>query len=199
MLTGCRGTVHYLDDILVAGISQKEHDENLQQVLTRLQKSGMKLNSEKRTFLVTALQYLGHHLSREGIKLAEGTLDAISKAPSPTDVKSLQSFLGLASYYLKFVPHYAMIVDPLRALLQKGVVFTLAAEQAQAFEKVKNLIKNCYTLAIFDPTLQTIVTTDASIYELGAVLQQLHPEGIRRVAFASRTLSETERRYSVGG
>lgn len=198
VLKGCRGTVHYLDDILVAGISQKEHGENLQQVLTRLQKSGMKLNSEKCTFSATKLQYLGHHLSREGIKPAEGTLKAISKAPYTTDVKSLQSFLGLASYYLKFLPHYATIVDLLRALLRKGIEFSWAAEQAQAFEKVKNLIKNCCTLAIFDPTLQTIVTTDASSYGLGAVLQQLHPEGIRMVAFATRTLSETERRYSVG-
>lgn len=198
VLKDCTGVVHYLDDILVFGKTQEDHDRNLIRVLQRLEAAGVRLNSKKCTFSAQEIQFLGHTLSDGTLRPSQDTLAAILQAPCPQNVTELRSFLGLASYYLKFVPHFSTVVEPLRRLLREGVQFTWGPEQQKAFETIKFLIKDCVPLVLFDTSLPTFVTTDASGCGLGAVLQQLHPEGLRTVCFASRTLSPAERAYSTG-
>lgn len=122
---------------------------------------------------------------------------AIQQAPPPHDAQSLRSFLGLAGWYSKFIPNYATLVKPLRALLRKSTGFCWTGEAQEYFNHLKHLITTSPALALYDPTLPTTVTTDASDYGVGAVLTQSHGTDERTVAFASRTLSDCERKYST--
>ncbi|XP_064469689.1 uncharacterized protein LOC135384417 [Ornithodoros turicata] len=195
---GCEGTIHYLDDILVFGKNRRDHDNNLRMVLQRLESSLLRLNKKKCIFGVQEVQFLGHRIVNGTLKPSQDTLEAIIEAPSPQTISALRSFLGLASYYLKFIPHFSSVTEPLRRLLRNGVPFTWTSEQQDAFKSVKLLMRDCIPLALFDSSLPTVVTTDASNCGLGAVLQQQHPEGLRTVCFASRSLSSTEEAYSTG-
>lgn len=125
-------------------------------------------------------------------------VNAIVNAPRPNDVAELRSFLKLVGYYAKFLPHYAGIVEPLRKLLRQGVRFSWNEDAAQSFRQVKLLLSTCRAIHMFDSSLPVVVTTDASEHGLGAVLQQKFQGELRTVAFASRTLTQAERNYSVG-
>ncbi|KAK0134339.1 Retrovirus-related Pol polyprotein from transposon 17.6 [Merluccius polli] len=192
------GVQCYLDDIIVTGTTAEEHDRNLKAVLLRIDSAGLKLNYSKCHIRKTELTFLGHTVSAKGLQPDASHVDAVSQAPPPTDLLMLRSFLGLTGWYAKFIPDYAFVVEPLRALLRGSATFIWTPEAQQSFEAVKRLIVDSPALSLFDPELPTIVTTDASDYGLGAVLTQIHPDASERtVAFASRTLSPAERKYST--
>uniref|UniRef100_A0A1A8N061 Gypsy retrotransposon integrase-like protein 1 n=4 Tax=Nothobranchius TaxID=28779 RepID=A0A1A8N061_9TELE len=154
-------------------------------------------NVEKCQFNQTSLRFLGHVISAQGLLPDGEHIKAITEAPAPSDAPTLRSFLGLTSWYAKFVDNYATLVEPMRECLRNDTFHWTEAAQL-SFEKVKSGIVNSAALTVFDPSLPTIVSTDASDYGLGAVLTQVHPDGIEKtVAFASRTLSTAERKYSV--
>lgn len=197
ILKGCSGVLCYLDDILVWGKTRQEHDANLHAVLSRISNSGMKLN-DKCVFAVQEIQFLGHSVNTRGLSPLESKVHAIVNAPTPTDSKSLQSFLGLAGYYSKFIPHYADVVEPLRAMLRKGQTFNWSQEANSSFNAIKELLAANPVVQIFDEQLPIVITTDASNIGLGAVFQQRQGDQLITIAFASRTLSPAERRYSAG-
>ncbi|XP_070392639.1 uncharacterized protein [Dermacentor albipictus] len=196
ILQSCKNVVCYLDDILVWGRTKPEHDANLREVLLCISNSGMKLN-EKCVF-VRELTFLGHKISAEGISPTESKVKAILNAPAPTDIKSLQSFLGLAGYYAKFIDHYAELVEPLRLMLRQGQNFAWSDDAQRSFNQLKARLACSPVIKIFNPELPVVVTTDASDVGVGAVLQQQYGSKLKTVAFASRTLSVAERKYSVG-
>ncbi|XP_064482545.1 uncharacterized protein K02A2.6-like [Ornithodoros turicata] len=185
------------DDIIVYGHSQEEHDNNLRHVLKRLSAEGLKLN-HKCVFDVVELTFLGHVVNAHGLLPQTSAIQALQRAPPPTDLKSLRSFLGLLGYYSKFIHHFAELVEPMRELLREGKTFEWTSRADQTFNKVKATLSSCPVLHMFDVQLPVVVTTDASSYGLGAVLQQIKGNEVRTVAFASRTLSSVERKYSVG-
>ncbi|XP_042145272.1 uncharacterized protein LOC120848911 [Ixodes scapularis] len=197
ILRDCPGVQFYLDDIIVYGSTLKEHDENLRRVLSRISQAGMKLN-RKGVFQVQELSFLGHHLSVKGLAPLSSKVDAVLNFATPSDAVKLRAFLGLVEYYSKFIPHCSTIVEPMRRLLRKGVRFNWSPEVEASFQKVKTSIQEAPILAMFDPTLPIVVATDASQYGLGAVLQQQYGSQLRPVAFASRSLTDAERRYSTG-
>ena len=123
---------------------------------------------------------------------------AVTQALPPKDASTLHSFLRLTSWDSKFIPNYATVVEPLRALLRKDADFSWTEAAHTQFERVKKMIANSPALALFDPIVTTVVTTDTSDYGLRAVLTQLHEDSTEgTVAFASRTLTECERKYST--
>ncbi|XP_064463094.1 uncharacterized protein K02A2.6-like [Ornithodoros turicata] len=197
VLQGCKGVLFYIDDIIIYGRTEEEHMQNVRAVLRRLASEGLKLN-DKCLFNVSELPFLGHTVTSSGLLPQQTAVTAIEKAPPPKDLKSLRSFLGLAGYYSKFIPHYAEVVEPMRDLLRRKQPFAWTAAADQGFKQVKKLLVTCPNLTMFNPTLPVTVTTDASSYGLGAVLQQHDGSQLRTVAFGSRTLSEQERKYSVG-
>lgn len=142
--------------------------------------------------------FLGHKVSAQGIAPLQTKVDALNAAPIPTDIIQLRSFLGMVEYYSRFMPRLASEVEPLRRFLRKDTPLVWDNEADRSFNQVKKLLSSAKTLRMFDPTLPTIVATDASAYGIGAMLQQSHGDGVFPVAFASRTLTSTERRYSVG-
>lgn len=197
VLRNCKGVRFYLDDIIVYGSSQREHDENLREVLSCISRAGMKLN-RKGVFRVQELSYLGHRLSTEGLAPLPSKVDDVQNFEAPSDPSKLKAFLGLVEYYNKFIPHCSTLVEPLRRLLRKDVPFVWSPEVEASFRKVKGCLKNAPILSLFDPTLPVVVSTDASMYGLGAVLQQQIGNQLRTIAFASRSLTNAERMYSTG-
>lgn len=198
ILSGLKGVKCYLDDVIIYGPSQEEHDANLKAVMKRIQEAGLQLNKEKCLFSQTTLTFLGHRLSPEGLQPSDGHVTAILNAPAPTDAATLRSFLGLSAWYSKFIPNYASLVEPMRALLRKNTTFKWNDEAQKSFDQVKNMVVNSPALKLFDPNKPTVVSTDASDYGLGAVLTQVNEAGEEdTIAFASRSLSDAERKYSI--
>nr|XP_054765813.1 uncharacterized protein K02A2.6-like [Lytechinus pictus] len=198
ILAGLPGVQCYLDDIIVYGKDRSEHDKHLNNVLKKLQDAGLRLNPSKCQFYLSELSYLGHCVSSKGLSPDDSHVQAILEAPAPTDVSKLRSVLGMTNYYTKFVPNYATVVEPMRRLLCKDVPFEWGAEQQEAYDKVKSTIAKRIVLGLFNPNLHTVVTTDASDYGLGAVLSQVKEGQEIPIAFASRSLSPAERKYSTG-
>ena len=144
---------------------------------------------EKCLFRKNELSFLGHVVSASGIRPNPDHFTAITEAPPPRDATALQSFLGLTGWYSNFIPCYASVVEPLRALLRKNAEFKWTDAAQKAFSHLKKLIATSPALTLFDPALPTLVTTDACDYGIGAVLTQLHGDTEKTVAFASSTLT----------
>lgn len=198
VLQGLPNVANYLDDVIVWGRTKSEHDHMLKVVLQRIQDAGLQLNDSKCHFNKSSLCFLGHTVSAQGIYPHEGHLSAMLHAPVPNDAHQLRSLLGLLSWYNKFIPNFATVVEPLRACIRQGTEFSWSDEAQKSFSAVKELLLQSPALALFDPNLATVVSTDASDYGLGAVLSQIHENNTERiVAFASRTLSTAERKYST--
>ena len=196
ILDGLHGVQAYLDDIIVFGRSREEHDRCLRQVMQRLEAHQVTLNRDKCTFRVPSLDFLGFRVSKDGIAVSQDRVSGLKDMKSPGSHKELQSVLGLFGFYARFVPGYSTLVDPLRAAL-KQERFHWTEELDKTFRQVISKILESQVLAMFDPDLPSVVTSDASDVGLGAVLSQMHSEGERVVAFASATLSSAQRNYSV--
>jgi transposase InsO family protein len=195
-LTGSRCFV-FLDDIVVYARSLAEHDSKLREVFDRLRENNLKLKPEKCEFLRKEVSYLGHVISENGVLPERAKTKVIDEYPPPQNVKQLRSFLGLMSYYRRFVQNFSHLAAPLHRLLKKDVAYEWTAEHEQAFQTLKGKLVAPPILKYPDFDQPFILTTDASGEGLGAVLSQGEITKDRPVAFASRTLNSAERNYSV--
>ncbi len=178
-------------------MDQEEHDCNLRAVLTVLKEAGLQLNHEKCHFDQKSLQFLGHTILAQGLLPDKEHLRAITEAPAPSNATTLRSFVGLTAWYAKFVQNYTSLVESMRECLCDDTFKWTAAAQS-SFDTVKTRIINSPVLSAFDPSLQIIVSTDASDYGLWTILTQMHPNKTERtVAFASPSLIPAERKYSI--
>ena len=197
ILAGLEGVVCHMDDILVVGVDKAQHDDRLDKVLTRLQESGLTLNPDKCHFAQTSLHYLGQIIDARGINKDPAKVQAIVGYPKPEDVTALRRFLGMVNQLMKFCPNLAELTKPLRDLLKRDTIWTWSIEQQLAFDKVKDELSSDRVLARYSPVKDTIISADASSYGLGAVLLQRQSSGkFLPVAFASRSMTETEGRYA---
>ena len=113
-----RPVVCYIDDILISSAVEESHMCLLSEVCTHLESHGFRLKLEKCQFLLPSVEYLGHVISKDGIKPVPSKVEAITKALTPTNLQQLRSFLGLIHYYGKFIPNLSTLLHPLNALLQ---------------------------------------------------------------------------------
>ena len=186
-----------LDDILESGKTDQAKEKNLTAALQQLDKYGLKLNVDKCEFFRKELSYLGHVVSRSGIKTMLNKVQAICDAPIPQNVSELRSFLGLVNYYQRFVPNMSSLVYPLNQLLGKGVPFQWSSAQDDAFRIVKTKIASADVLTHFHPDFPLLLATDAAPYGIGAVLSHRMEDGTERpIAFASRSWSTAVKNYS---
>ena len=190
----------YLDDILIASKTFEEHLDHLREVFDRLRKAGLRLKPKKCLLLRREVPYLGHVISKEGIRPDPAKTEKVHRFPTPVDETKVRQFLGLASYYRRFVPGFAQIAAPLHALTKKNAVFHWTPECESAFSKLKELLTTAPVLSypVFGPQCEFILETDASGVGLGAILAQKQVDGsVHPVAYASRTLDSHERNYGI--
>ena len=196
VLQGCPGVANIADDLIIHGKGLEEHDRHLFGVLKRLKKCGLTLNADKCQFRLPKLTFYRHDLSRSGVSPSEEKVMAIRNAKAPQNSSEIRSFLGLVQYSAKFIPDFATVSEPLRQLTRKNVKFVWGRQQAEAFEKLKEIISKAETLAYFKNNCKTRIVGDAGPTGLGAVLLQQQHGIWRVVSYASRNLTDVERRYS---
>ena len=187
----------YLDDILVHGSSFQTALGALRRVLHRIAAAGLKLHPDKCCFMRKELEFLGHRVGEEGISTLEEKVRAVKDWPVPANVRELKSFLGLASYYRRFVRGFSCIAAPLFRLQQKDCDFAWTSDCEQAFSSLKKALTESPILTPPDPNLPFVLDTDASDVGMGAVLSQVGPEGEKVIAYFSKTFNKAERRYCV--
>ena len=197
LLQGLPNVVVYLDDILITGPTEQEHLQALEEVLRRLDKAGLRLKRSKCLFMSPSVVYLGHKIDSQGLHPVAEKVKAVQDAPKPRNVSELKSYLGLLSYYGKFLPNLATTLAPLYALLRASARWQWTAKQEDAFRASKRLLTSSQVLVHFDPRLDLVLSCDASAYGIGAVLSHRMPDGAEKpIGFISRTLSPAERNYS---
>ena len=187
----------YLDDILVTGKDDDDHLRNLVRVFERLHQYGFRVKKDKCALLQRAVEYLGHKIDAEGLHALPDKIEAVVRAPQPRNIQQLRSFLGLLNYYWKFIPNLSSIVHPLNALLQQSKQWNWTLECTQAFKQAKTALSSSSVLIHYDPSLPLQLAGDASAYGIGAVISHVLPDGSEKpIAFASRTLTSSERNYA---
>lgn len=165
----------YIDDILVCSRTFEEHLLHLRQVLARLRRANLKLKLIKCAFLRRKVHYLGHVISQSGISPDPAKTVKVREFPVPTDVTKLRQFLGLASYYRRFIPRFAKVAGPLHSLTKKNVQFQWTGETQFAFETLKELLCTAPVLAYpkFGSGCEFVLETDASLAGLEAICLKL--------------------------
>ena len=196
LLKDLPGIQNAADDMVVHGRDRAEHDDRLHGLLQRLAANGITVNKDKCQFRQTSVIFFGLHLSAHSVKPTAATVSAMRDARVPSNPSEVRSFLGTAGFSARFIPDFATTADPLRKLTHTGAKFVWGPGEQQAFDRLKDQVATAAALAYFDPAAPTQVIADASPVGLGAVLVQRH-DGIHRpIAYASRTLTPVERRYS---
>ena len=194
-----RGVLGYIDDLLIYSRTKEEHVKLVFEVFNRLRKFGLKANPKKCVFLVSSVTFLGHVISREGLRMDPAKLSSITSWETPSDLKDLQSFLGLANYYRDFIPNFSKIVTPLTALMRKDSPWNFHEEHQLAFEELKKVFASNVILKQPDRDAQFFVECDASDFALGSVLQQedVSTGRLRPIAFFSRKFTTPELNYEI--
>ena len=181
-----------VDDILIWGEDEEQHNVRLIKVLERARSRNLKLNKNKCHINKHEISYVGHILSKDGLKPDTKKTEAITAMPAPENREQLQRFLGMLTYLAKFIPNLSQVASPLRTLLEKDVEWHWQCEQESSFKKLKQLATEAPVLKYFDPTKPTELSVDASSKGLGAVLiQEGHP-----ITYASKALTQTQQHYA---
>ncbi|XP_045456466.1 uncharacterized protein LOC123666419 [Melitaea cinxia] len=187
----------YLDDIVIYSFDLETHTKALTNVFDRLRHFNLKLQPEKCEFFRKEVSYLGHIITDEGVKPNPEKTKAVQNFPRPKCRNDIRSFMGLVSYYRRFIPNLSKIAKPLTNLLRKDIEFIWQNEQQLAFEKLKNCLTTAPILAYPDFTQPFNLTCDASNHAISAILSQGPIGKDRPIAYASRTLNKAECNYSV--
>ncbi|XP_053692225.1 uncharacterized protein K02A2.6-like [Sabethes cyaneus] len=197
VLKGLKNVRVFIDDILVFATTRQEHDISVKLVLQRLAEYGLTVNIKKCEFGRKSVDFMGHTLSEHGILPMNNKVNAIQSFRQPQSASEMRSFLGLVNYVGKFIPNLSEISTSLRQMTVKGAKFKWTTERLRAFERLKAALANPQHLGYYNPRNKTILITDASDNGLGAVLVQVTHNEPRVISYASKTLSQTERKYST--
>ncbi|GFU47789.1 retrovirus-related Pol polyprotein from transposon 17.6 [Trichonephila clavipes] len=187
----------YLDDIIVFSETFEDHLIRLRLVLKCLQEAGLKLNSKKCLFAAQEVKILGHLVSSNGVRPDPNKIKAVRNFPTPKNIHDIRSFLGLCSYFRRFIKGFCYLAEPLQSLLKSGVEFHWGPEEVEAFNSLKKALTLDPVLGMYDERASTEIHTDASGYGIGAVLVQIQNNVEKVIAYASRTLTKAEKNYST--
>lgn len=190
----------YLDDVIITASSFEEHLELLQVVHDRLHSAGLTINIEKCQFFRASLNYLGFMIDAQGLRTSPEKIEAIVNYSRPRNTTEIKRFMGMCSWYRRFVPLFSSLMAPLSDLIKRkgkkqAIEWNDAAEEA--FHNMKNALISAPILTSPDFSRPFVIQTDASETGLGGVLTQIQDGDEKVIAFASRSLSRAERNYSV--
>ena len=190
-------SVPYLDDCVIFSKTPEEHIKRLQQVFQRFREANLKINPTKCAFFQTKAQFLGHVISRNGLEADPEKVKAVQNFPVPQNQKEVKSFLGLCSYYRRYIKNFAMIARPLPKASETKSSFTSTEETQEAFESLKKHLSSTPILAFPDVKESFILYTDASLTAMGAVLPQVQDGKKRANCHASKAFSKSQTNYSA--
>ncbi|XP_036340795.1 uncharacterized protein K02A2.6-like [Rhagoletis pomonella] len=197
LLCSCKNAFNYIDDIIIFGKTEEEHDEAVKRVVDVFRDNNSMLNEKKCIWKAQKLKFLGHLLSEEGIAPDPDKIETIRDFRPPQSKEEVRSFLGLVTYVGKFLPDLADTTEPLRKLLKLNQKFVWDKSQQESFDKLKEGLSNVPNLAYFNAKKRTRLIADASPVALGAVLVQFDDQNEPHIiSFASKSLSDTEKKYS---
>ena len=185
-----------MDDIIIRGSTQEEHDASVRRVLDKCREAGLSLKEEKCEIGVTELKFLGEIVSKDGMKPDPQKVTAINQMTPPSNREELALFLGMIKYLARFLPDLSERSYHLRVLMKADVHFQWGPEQQRAFEDMKRIVSSEPVLQFCDPELPKKISCDASQKGLAAVLQQLHGNEWRPVAYASKSTTDCQSRYA---
>jgi len=194
------GVLAYMDDILVYADTEKQHDNTVREVLRRLQRNGLAVSPEKCIWKTQEVEFLGYIIGCEVIKMSQEKVDAVLEWKTPRNLTEVQSFLGFANFYRRFIQDYSRVARPLTELTKKeqGKEWSWNLEAESAFQELKKRFTTAPILAHFDAASPVIIETDASDFAIGAVLSQRDNENrLHPVAFHSRKFQPAEINYEI--
>jgi hypothetical protein len=188
----------YIDDVLIYSDNLEDHKKHVRSVLLALREAGLQLDVDKCEFHKTEVLYLGLIISTEGIRMDPTKVGTIQNWETPKTVKDVQSFIGFANFYRRFIENFSKIVAPLTALTKKDVKFNFDHACQHAFEHLKERFISAPILRHFDPELPCVVESDSSDHVSAGVLSQYNKDGILRpVAYFSKRLNPAECNYEI--
>ena len=187
----------FIDDICIFSKTTEEHEIHVQKVLERLDKHNLRLNPSKCEFSTDQITYLGHVITPEGLKPDPEKIMAVKEFPVPRRLKDVRSFLGLSSYYRRFIKGYAQLAKPMNILLEKDQPFIWSEECQKAFDTLKEKLITPPIISHFIPGLPIILYTDACGYAIGGILAQLKEGKEHVIAYISKSLTKEQMKYSV--
>jgi hypothetical protein len=187
----------FLDDIVVYSRTLDDHLRDVRAVLQQLAAAGLYAKQSKCDLFMHEIEFLGHHVGRNGLRVMADKVQAVQDWPAPRNAGDVRSFLGLAGYYRRFVEGFSRLAAPLHELTHTadGQVFEWKAEHQSAFDTLKRGLKGAPVLALPDPDQPYVLNTDASDFATGAVLQQDQGRGLQPIAYLSHKMSPAETRY----
>ncbi|XP_028165519.1 uncharacterized protein LOC114356506 [Ostrinia furnacalis] len=196
VLAKVKYVIIYMDDILIPSASFDEGLARLEEVLNVLQQSGLTLKKQKCNFFQKSIEFLGFEISKEGIKPGLQKVQAVSRFSTPTNPHDVRRFLGLSSFFRRFVKGFALIARPLTSLLKKDTPWRWTSEEDEAFETLKSHLIKRPVLALYDHAAETQLHTDASKVGLAGILLQRSSssEPWRPVAYYSRQTTIDEQK-----
>lgn len=186
----------YIDDFLIATQTVQEHLEILREIFWLARQHNLQFRLDKCSFLFQEITYLGYLISNNGISPARENLESVFDYPVPKNVKEVHRFVGLASYFRRFIRNFSIIAKPLYELLRKNAVFRFGPEENYAFTTLKECLVTKPVLTIYSPKLKTELHCDASSSGFGAILLQKQPNGFfQPVFYFSKRTTVQESRY----
>ncbi|KAJ9541992.1 hypothetical protein OSB04_028498 [Centaurea solstitialis] len=186
-----KSVIIFIDDILIYSKTKEDHVVHLIEVLETLRRERLYAKFSKCDFWLQEVQFLGHLVNREGIKVDPAKIEAVMKWEVPKTPTEIRSFLGLAGYYRRFIQDFSKIVVPLKRLTRKNVKFVWGEEQQKAFELLREKLCKAPVLTLPEGVDDMTVYCDASYHGLGCVLMQRG----KVIAYASRQLKTHEVNY----
>lgn len=187
----------YLDDIIIFGRTREETIEATKKVLKRLRKNHLYCKAKKCEFLVKEINFLGYHISNQGVSMDKHKVEAIREWPVPKNIKDIQTFMGFCNFYRKFIEGFSRICVPINMLLRKGQKWAWEEEQQAAFDTLKERFTTAPLLIWPDFKKPYVVEADASNFARGAILSQEIDGHLHPIAYISKSLTEAESKYDI--
>ena len=203
--------VVYLDDILIFSSDPSQHSQHIREVLKRLKKHGLYCNASKCEFSTKFTEFLGYVCTPEGLKMDDSKVQTVKDWPRPRNVRDVQSFLGFANFYRRFIHNYSELSVPLTRLTRKSSQWDWSPLCQRAFDSLKDAFTSAPVLSHWQPNSRITIETDASDYAIAAIISispppsdpksdsppELLKSDLHPIAFHSRTLNPTELNYDT--